>query len=194
MKKIFVVLIAMFLASNSWAKTAKKMEPIGFGLNLAAGAEIGTGLAGGGGMTYIVSNEDNTGFEICGGVYFSAGSQKSRDPDTGFNYTDDIISLYYTIGANMLFNYTQGKPGIYQFVGFGAGANTRNVTRKSEDDPAANDNTSGSTGAMMINLGVAGAFANGFELRLQLPVFFRMVEGGSPVLSPVIIAGIGIRV
>ena len=42
---------------------------------------------------------------------------------------------------------------------------------ESTDDPSYNDTREGTTGGMIINLGLGGTFPGGFELRLQTPVF-----------------------
>jgi hypothetical protein len=176
------------------ARPQKTREPLGFGLQLGAGMEIGLGFACGGGLSYLIQGEDNSWFEIGGRFYITANSVNTQDRATGYHYTEDSLNMYYAVTAGMLFNYRQGRNCIYQYLSLGAGACTRNITWKSADDPAGSDTNSATTGVLMASPGVAASFSNGFEIRLQLPVFLRMTDGGNPVMAPMIIAGVGLRV
>jgi hypothetical protein len=191
-KILFSLMILTLISGQALAKPTIK-EPVGFGINLGAGLQMGTGFAGSGGMTYIIANEDNMGFEVGGNLLMTFGTSNTIDPNTNFRYTDDAVILYYSALVDVLFNYRPGKACVYQFIGAGIGASTKTDTKTSADDPASNDTITTSSGAIILNFGVAGAFGSGFELRLQVPVYIRLEDSGTAV-APAVTLGFGYRI
>lgn len=187
MKKIIFVIAVLLLSLPVFAK-----EISGFGFNAGAGTDITLGLAVGAGASYLMVKDPAMSVEIGFNVFYSSFKDYA-DVENNNTYYDSATTIIYAVAANALFNYDPQKAGIYTVVGLGAGGVSIDWQKWSIDDPSYNDSGDDTGGSMIINLGVGGTFGNGFELRLQLPIFATFTGYGT-IFSPALTAWAGIRI
>lgn len=107
MKSVIPGILVFFLVLPLFAE-----EPTGFGIRAMAGVDTSLLPVAGAGAGYILSRDENMSVELGLDFYYYGYAQSS---------TNTVSVLIYAVTANMLFNYTPEKAGMYELAGAGVG-------------------------------------------------------------------------
>ena len=178
MKKVVIVsLVCLALATSSFASV-----PVSMGFRGGLGTGISGGIAFGLGGNYKIDT-GGSATELGINLY---GNNFNEESSNGFNtYTEKTNLLVFGFLANYLLNYSLANPGLF-FVA-GAGLAGINVSWREESATDTSLGTllpgggsyqeaDGFAGGSVLNAGIGYLFANGFDMRFEIPTI--LVFGG----------------
>jgi hypothetical protein len=182
------------------AVSAYAQDPGSVGLRGGIGTDITGGIAYGGEINYTLPLAANA-FELGLGIY---GGSFDEETEEGIHVYEETTDIFVVAAlANYLFRYSMDTPGPYFVAGVGFGGISVEWEERSSTDTSlgtplpgggsmqAEDGTSG---GVILNLGIGQRITENFDLRAQVPTFFIPgAPGDATNVAPTFTLTAGIR-
>lgn len=160
-------------------------EDLQLGVHGGVGTDINLGLGLGVKVSAIPFQYRNQPLEIGVEVFYSNTTEIT---DEGLHsYEENTQLLVIGLLGNLLYRYNKEKPGVFYILGLGVAGVSVEWEEKSETDSSLGtpygssgsmQSADGTTGGSILNVGVGYHLGNGFEVRLELPVFVVFTAPG----------------
>lgn len=170
---LVVVCIGMAIGA-----AAQDQTPGMIGVRAGIGTDISGGIAYGAQLDYKLLQDANAielGLAVFGGKF-------EETSDNGFNeYTEETTIFVFGALVNYLVRYSLDSGGVYLLGGAGFGAISVEWEERSDTDTSlgtplpgggSKQSEEGTTGGLILNLGLGYRFSEQFDLRAQAPTFF----------------------
>ena len=198
MKK--VIQLGVSIALLVVGALATQASESGVGLRGGAGTDISGGIAYGGGINYLFSQDGEGAWEL--GLVGYAGSFEETTIETN-TYVETTDVFAFGVLLNRMVKYLPGRRGAFVVFGIGAGAVSVNWEERSKGDTSLGtqlpgggsmQSADGTAGGLIVNLGVGYVFSGPLDLRLEAPVIFNSdPPGNSSSVIPTITLTAGVR-
>jgi hypothetical protein len=182
------------------ALAAHSATPSGVGVRAGAGTDISGGVAYGGGVNYLYSQDGSGAWELGLVGYGGKFEETTVEMNT---YVEKTTVAAFGVLVNRLVKYKPGMRGPFTVFGLGAG-----VTSVSWEERSATDITlgtrlasggsmqsaDGTGGGILFNLGVGYVFGGPVDLRLEVPIIINSnAPGNSSSVIPALTLTAGMR-
>ena len=174
--------------------------PPQIGLRGGLGTDINLGLAYGLGVNFVRDVPPNA-LEL--GVLLFGGSFDETTDEGMHRYEETTDVFVVGLVANYLMGYTPRQPGLFFVAGVGLASVSVEWEERSATDTSLGpqlpgggsmQSDDGTTGGTVFNLGIGRSFANGMDLRAELPVILTFAPpGGASSVVPTLVATLGYR-
>jgi hypothetical protein len=175
-------------------------EGSGFGIRAGIGTDISGGIAYGGGINYLMSQDDRGAWEL-GLVAYGGSFEETTTEYFTYVETTDVFAIGVVV--NRLLKYTPGERGVFVALGLGAGAISVSWEETSDGDitlgtplpgGGSSQSADGTSGGMIVNLGVGYSFSGPLDLRLEAPIIYNFdAPGNSSSVIPTLTLTAGLR-
>lgn len=195
-----IVAVSILLLCSPALVTAQAQTDPRVGLRAGVGTDIQLGIAYGAGVNYLVDLSKNK-LEL--GIVLFGGSFDESSDEAMHTYDETTDVVVFGLLANYLFGYTPNQPGSFFVAGFGLASisiewEERSSTDESLGTPLAGGGSmqseDASAGGAVFNLGYGRSFANGFDIRAEVPVIVSFsAPGKASSVIPTFIVTAGLR-
>ncbi len=198
MKKVLRVAAGIVLLVVG-AQTAQAAGS-GVGIRAGAGTDISGGVAYGGGLNYLISQDGGGAWEL-GFVGYGGSFEETTTEVHTYVETTDVFA--FGVLVNRLVKYSPGMRGPFTVFGVGAGAVSVSWEERSTGDISLGtrlpgggsmQSADGTGGGLIVNLGVGYGFGGPMDLRIEAPVIFNSdAPGNSTSVIPAVTLTAGMR-
>lgn len=175
MKRIIPILALSFCLTSTFAQSQQGT----FGVRAGIGTDITLGIAYGAGFNYRLQEDFEAGLLLFGGKF-------SETSDNGFNTYEETTSVFALAATGTwLFKHRadESKPYFLTTAGLGYIGydwEERSATDISLGTPlpggGSMQSESGSTGGLLVGLGIGHTFGGPFDLRFEIPILVPFAE------------------
>jgi hypothetical protein len=161
-----------------------------FAIRGGAGTDVTLGLGYGIGGRYYVKSSGGSlpGMEVGPDIFIHHSSETSTDGTHDYTETTDL--RIFAIRINFLYNFNPGASGFYTLWGAGVAGVSMQWVETSPTDTSlgtaygsgSKQDSSGTVGMAIFNVGMGVTFGNGFDLRMELPMMY--LGGDVPMFIP----------
>ncbi|MEA1986796.1 MAG: hypothetical protein U9N76_04850 [Candidatus Marinimicrobia bacterium] len=192
---LFTIIVILFVVSSLNAQTKPTI-----GIRGGVGTDINLGLAYGLGINYLLPVSDRS-LEL--GILLFGGKSK-ESTDIGIHTYNETTEIFVVaLMFNYLINYFPETNGVYFISGAGVASIGVEWEEKSQTDISLGtplpgggsmQSAEGTTGGIVLNLGVGKSFNNKLDVRIELPmIIIFSTYGGASNVAPSLITTAGYR-
>jgi hypothetical protein len=175
MKKLTIAFCLLLSTSVAYSQS----QVGSFGVRAGIGTDISLGIAYGGNFNYRMMENFELGLNLFGGKF-------SETSDNGFNIYEETTSVF-VLGAmgTWLYKYRPEEKKPYFLTSAGLGFVSYDWEERSDTDSSLGtllpgggsmQSESGSTGGLLLGLGIGYTFGSPFDLRFDVPILVPFAE------------------